>query len=117
MSEDTSADRFVELGDGVRLCYRSEGPETGTPLLLVAGLGQHLTAWPQPFVEALVARGFRVVRHDNRDAGRSSRAGTPAPSSLRQLAARRRTWPRTPSAFSTTSGSSGRTWSGCRWAA
>ena len=90
MSDAPSADEFVELGDDVRLCYRTDGPGTGTPLLLVAGLGQHLTAWPQPFVEALVASGFRVVRHDNRDAGRSSRVAAPAPSSLRQLTARPR---------------------------
>jgi pimeloyl-ACP methyl ester carboxylesterase len=84
------SDRFVNLPNGVRLCYRVQGPESATPLLLVAGLGQDLTAWPAPFVDGLVERGLRVIRHDNRDAGRSSRIHTPAPSALRQLLARPR---------------------------
>ena len=44
------------------------------------GLGAQLTVWPLPFVEALVARGFRVIRFDNRDVGLSTkieRAGVP----------------------------------------
>lgn len=67
------ADRFVELPSGVTLCYRVDGPDDGVPLVLVAGLSYDLTSWPQRMVDALVARGFRVVRPDNRDVGRSSR--------------------------------------------
>lgn len=48
-----------------------QGPQSGTPLLLVMGLGMQLTAWPQRFVDQLVAMGFRVIRFDNRDSGLS----------------------------------------------
>lgn len=81
-------EHLVELPSGIRLCYRDEGE--GEPLLLVAGLGQDLTAWPEPFVRGLVDRGFRVVRHDNRDVGRSSRVDAPPPATWRQLLARPR---------------------------
>ncbi|WP_460446433.1 alpha/beta fold hydrolase [Angustibacter aerolatus] len=60
------------------------------PLLLVAGLGLDLTSWPQPMVDGFVGRGFRVIRFDNRDIGRSSRADVPRPGRLRQLLARPR---------------------------
>lgn len=81
-------EHLVELPSGIRLCYRDEGE--GEPLLLVAGLGQDLTAWPEPFVRGLVDRGFRVVRHDNRDVGRSSRVDAPPPATWRQMLARPR---------------------------
>jgi pimeloyl-ACP methyl ester carboxylesterase len=44
----------------------------GRPLLLVAGLGMQLIHWPDGFVAALAARGFRVIRFDPRDSGRST---------------------------------------------
>lgn len=50
----------------------------GEPLLLVMGLGGQLTSWPEPFIDALVGRGFQVIRFDNRDAGLSSQ-GTSEP--------------------------------------
>jgi pimeloyl-ACP methyl ester carboxylesterase len=43
----------------------------GRPLLLVAGLGMQLIHWPDGFVAALAGRGFRVIRFDPRDSGRS----------------------------------------------
>jgi pimeloyl-ACP methyl ester carboxylesterase len=48
-----------------------QGPPEGEPLLLVMGLGMQLVAWPDELVAELVARGFRVIRFDNRDAGLS----------------------------------------------
>ena len=47
------------------------GPKSGEPLLLVMGLGMQLTGWPDEFVQLLVAKGFRVIRFDNRDIGLS----------------------------------------------
>ena len=41
------------------------------------GLGSQLIAWPQPFVDDLVKRGFRVIRFDNRDCGLSTHVGVP----------------------------------------
>jgi pimeloyl-ACP methyl ester carboxylesterase len=48
-----------------------QGPAQGEPVLLVMGLGMQLLAWPDELVADLVARGHRVVRFDNRDAGLS----------------------------------------------
>ncbi len=83
-------DEFADLPGGVRVCYRVEGPADGPPLLLIAGLGLDLTSWPSRMVDGFTGRGFRVVRLDNRDAGRSSRIPTPPPGKLRQLLARPR---------------------------
>ncbi len=57
--------------NGIELEVEVHGPENGAPLLLIMGLGMQLTAWPDEMVQGLVARGFRVIRHDNRDAGLS----------------------------------------------
>lgn len=88
MPEDL--DRFAVLPGGTRICFRVDGPAGGTPVLLVAGLAEDLTTWSDRFVSALVATGFRVIRMDNRDCGRSSYATMPPPNMLRQLAARPR---------------------------
>ncbi len=61
--------RIVASGIGIEV--DDQGPPSGEPLLLIMGLGMPLTAWPQEFVQLLVARGFRVLRMDNRDAGLS----------------------------------------------
>ncbi|MGH3863767.1 alpha/beta fold hydrolase [Actinokineospora sp.] len=83
------SDEFAQTG-GVRLCYRTRGDRGADPLLLIAGLGQDLTVWPEEFLDGLASRGFLVVHHDNRDAGRSSRIGTPPPNTARKLLARPR---------------------------
>ncbi|MFN7724504.1 MAG: alpha/beta fold hydrolase [Rubrivivax sp.] len=58
--------------NGLSIEVDDQGPVNGDPLLLVMGLGMQLTGWPQPLVDALVQRGFRVIRFDNRDAGLST---------------------------------------------
>jgi len=57
--------------NGIAIEVDEQGPPGGEPLLLIMGLGMQLTAWPEELVQMLVARGFRVVRLDNRDAGLS----------------------------------------------
>jgi pimeloyl-ACP methyl ester carboxylesterase len=57
--------------NGVRIEVDIHGPDSGEPLLLIMGLGMQLIAWPEGFVEQLVAQGFRVIRFDNRDVGLS----------------------------------------------
>jgi pimeloyl-ACP methyl ester carboxylesterase len=86
----SAADQFVDLPAGPRICFRVEGPDDGVPLLLIAGLGIDLTSWPQQMVDGFTARGFRVIRFDNRDIGRSSAIDAPRPGRLRQLLARPR---------------------------
>ncbi len=41
-------------------------------VLLIMGLGGQLVDWPDAFVQALLATGYRVVRFDNRDIGLSA---------------------------------------------
>lgn len=41
-------------------------------LLLINGLGSPMVAYPLGFIRKLTARGFTVIRFDNRDAGRST---------------------------------------------
>ena len=66
--------------NGVELCYQELGDPDGEPLLLVMGLATQMLAWDEEFCAMLAERGFRVVRFDNRDIGRSTRvssAGAP----------------------------------------
>ena len=57
--------------NGIAIEVEDHGSPQGEPLLLVMGLGMQLVAWPDGFVARLVARGFRVLRFDNRDIGLS----------------------------------------------
>jgi pimeloyl-ACP methyl ester carboxylesterase len=61
--------RVVANGIGIEL--DDQGPPDAEPLLLIMGLGMQLIGWPEELVQALVSRGFRVIRIDNRDAGLS----------------------------------------------
>ena len=57
--------------NGIRIEVEEHGSRQGEPLLLIMGLGMQLLGWHEDFVAALVARGFRVIRFDNRDIGLS----------------------------------------------
>ena len=72
--------------NGITICYEDTGGD-GEPLLLVMGLGGQLIDWSDDFVEALVERGFRVIRHDNRDSGLSTEFDWTPPSKRATFAA------------------------------
>lgn len=57
--------------NGIQLCYETLGDPSAPPMLLIMGLGGPMLWWDDEFCEALVERGFWVIRFDNRDAGRS----------------------------------------------
>lgn len=59
--------------NGISIYYEDHGPKDGKPLLLVTGVGTQSTRYPLPFVEKLVARGYRVIKMDNRDIGLSEK--------------------------------------------
>jgi pimeloyl-ACP methyl ester carboxylesterase len=59
--------------NGIALEVEDHGSPAGEPLVLIMGLGMQLVAWHPEFVAMLVARGFRVIRFDNRDIGLSQR--------------------------------------------
>ncbi|MCX7146793.1 MAG: alpha/beta hydrolase [Sulfuritalea sp.] len=54
--------------------YESLGDPSHPAIVLIMGLGMQLMAWPDTFCQQLVARGYRVLRFDNRDCGLSGRA-------------------------------------------
>lgn len=60
--------------NGISIEYEAHGDPKNPPLLLVMGLGAQLTLWPIELVEALVERGYYVIRHDNRDIGLSEKS-------------------------------------------
>ena len=57
---------------GIELAYQEIGDPEGEPLILVMGLATQMIAWDEEFCAMLAERGFRVVRFDNRDIGRST---------------------------------------------
>jgi pimeloyl-ACP methyl ester carboxylesterase len=59
--------------NGIDLCYEIFGDAGAEPLLLIMGLGAQMILWDDEFCEQLAARGFRVIRFDNRDVGKSSK--------------------------------------------
>jgi pimeloyl-ACP methyl ester carboxylesterase len=71
VSSTSSGERFARVG-GLRLCYETFGNDGAPSLLLVMGLGSQMLLWDDRFCEELAARGFRVIRFDNRDVGRST---------------------------------------------
>ena len=58
--------------NGVDLAWDSFGDPGARPLLLIMGLGLQMIAWDDDFCRALAARGFYVIRYDNRDVGLST---------------------------------------------
>jgi pimeloyl-ACP methyl ester carboxylesterase len=73
-------DELMAPANGIELCYQEMGDPEGEPLLLVMGLATQMIAWDEEFCAMLAERGFRVVRFDNRDIGRSTKlsaAGVP----------------------------------------
>jgi pimeloyl-ACP methyl ester carboxylesterase len=63
--------RSVRRGS-VEIVYDVTGDPNDPVMLLISGLGGQMVDWNDSAVDELVARGFRVVRFDNRDAGLST---------------------------------------------
>ncbi len=45
---------------------------SGPPVVLIMGIGAQLLHWPEALCDAVAARGYTVIRFDNRDAGLST---------------------------------------------
>jgi pimeloyl-ACP methyl ester carboxylesterase len=56
----------------VEIEYETFGDVQPETVLLVNGLGSQMTRWPEAFCAMLVAKGYRAIRFDNRDTGRST---------------------------------------------
>jgi len=63
----------IARANGIELCYEIFGDADAEPMLLIMGLGAQMIQWDDDFCRQLAARGFRVIRFDNRDIGKSSR--------------------------------------------
>src|SRR5438270_8327984 len=59
--------------NGIQIEYETLGDPRAAPMLLITGLGAQLITWDDGFCEALVDRGFYVIRYDNRDSGLSDK--------------------------------------------
>jgi len=69
----SSAPKSARLAaNGITLAHDSFGDGAAETILLIAGLGTQMIRWTTPFCSELVTRGYRVVRFDNRDTGRST---------------------------------------------
>ena len=76
---ELTAEAIVDVGRDVELCYDAVGDRTAPPVVLIAGLGQQKHSYPLDFAASLAGRGYRVIRFDNRDVGRSTHATFPPP--------------------------------------
>lgn len=68
--------------NGIAIEYESFGDAKNPTILLIMGFAAQMTMWPVALCEGLAARGFRVIRFDNRDVGKSEHLmhlGTPNP--------------------------------------
>jgi pimeloyl-ACP methyl ester carboxylesterase len=57
--------------NGIDIEYESFGKESDPAILLIMGFAASMTVWPDRLCAGLAAKGFRVIRFDNRDIGKS----------------------------------------------
>ena len=71
--------------NGITINVEDRGPEGAIPILFVNGYTSTMMNWPAELMDGLKARGFRVIRYDNRDVGKSEKLkGLP---NIREVAA------------------------------
>ena len=59
--------------NNIEIAYETIGDPKLNPILLIAGLGSQLLAWPDEFCKKLTEKGFFVIIYDNRDVGLSTK--------------------------------------------
>ena len=84
------SEAMAKVGE-LELCYETFGDPERPALLLVMGLGTQMVALARrSSASSSPARGFYVIRFDNRDVGRSTHLHEAPPPTARQLLARDR---------------------------
>jgi pimeloyl-ACP methyl ester carboxylesterase len=73
--------------NSLELEYETFGEPTRPAVLLISGLGSQLLGWTDGLCEEIAARGFHVVRFDNRDVGLSTKLEGAPGYSLSDMAA------------------------------
>ncbi|MCB9763807.1 MAG: alpha/beta hydrolase [Alphaproteobacteria bacterium] len=68
--------------DRIDIAYEIRGDPAHPLVVLVMGIAAQLIHWPTGFLDALLARDLRLVRFDNRDAGRSTHLTDAPPADL-----------------------------------
>ena len=58
--------------NGITIAYESFGDSNNETIILIQGIGATLLNYPTEFCQQLAAKGYRVIRFDNRDIGLSS---------------------------------------------
>lgn len=77
----------MAAANGVQIAYETFGDPDDPTILLVMGLGVQMLGWDEELCQMLTARGFQVVRFDNRDVGHSTKIeGGPRPDVMAALA-------------------------------
>lgn len=71
----SSGELFASLPSGIDICHETFGEAGDPPILLIMGMGGPMNWWSVDFCSQLAARGFFVIRYDNRDTGRSTKLG------------------------------------------
>ncbi len=62
----------IRTPEGIELAYERMGNPQHPTVILIMGLGAQMRIWPDSLCQALVEKGYQVVRFDNRDVGLSS---------------------------------------------
>src|SRR5262245_24906511 len=79
------AEAFAHVGE-IDICYETFGDPGDPAMLLIMGLGTQMVGYHSDLCAQLAERGFFVIRHDNRDIGRSTHLdGRPVPSLFQLL--------------------------------
>ena len=73
----TKTPEQIAPANGLTLCFDTFGDHAAPPIILIMGLGAQMVLWNDGFCEGLAQRGFRIIRFDNRDIGRSARIDQP----------------------------------------
>ena len=81
----SAVEQYARVSPVSELCFEERGRRSDPPVLLIMGLGLDLCWWRDAFYDRLAGRGFRAVRFDNRDIGRSTRFSGSGVSSLQFL--------------------------------
>jgi len=84
------SDEKIIIANGIEIVYDTFGAPSNPAMLLIMGLGEQMIAWDEELCCQLAAKGYWVIRFDNRDVGLSTKldqAGVPDLLALTQGAA------------------------------
>ena len=82
--ESAAGEQFAPA-NGIELCYEDLGDPGGEPLILIMGLATQMIHWDEGFCALLGERGYRVIRFDNRDIGRSTKIDSSPPPGVTKM--------------------------------